>query len=73
VANFKKLQRLLFRKSRRLLPLHSKAINPDQMVDLGQYVSFPDGYRPTNPTIARYGSEGSRSAGSAAKETVADR
>lgn len=45
----------LARKLRRLLPLRSGSIAPDATIDLGQYVSFPGGYRPHNPSIARYG------------------
>jgi hypothetical protein len=43
------------RKLRRFLPLRSRSIEPDAVIDLGQHVSFPDGYRPHNPSIVRYG------------------
>lgn len=45
------------RKLQRLLPLRHKVIEPDVTVDLGQYVRFPDGYRPTNPSIIRCGQD----------------
>jgi hypothetical protein len=43
------------RKLHRLLPLRSRSIEPDAVIDLGQYVRFPGGYRPHNPSIVRYG------------------
>ncbi len=43
------------RKLHRLLPLRSGSIEPDGTIDLGQYVTFPGGYRPHNPSIARHG------------------
>lgn len=46
-----------FRKLQRLLPLRHKVIEPDVTIDLGQYVTFPDGYRPTNPSMVRHGED----------------
>ena len=45
------------RKLRRLLPLRHTVINPDATVDLGQYVTFPEGYRPSGPSIVRQGDD----------------
>jgi len=49
VANLRKLQRLL--------PLRHKVIEPDTKIDLGKFVTFPDGYRPTNPSVVRFGQD----------------
>jgi hypothetical protein len=45
------------RKLQRLLPLRFSVIEPEATVDLGQYVSFPSGYRPLNPSVVRYGQD----------------
>ncbi len=42
------------RKLRTLLPLRHTVINPDATLDLVQYITFPDGYRASGPSMRAY-------------------
>jgi hypothetical protein len=48
----RKLQRKVQRKLQRLFPLRAPPVTPDWTTDLGALAILPDGFYPTNPSIA---------------------